>query len=199
MRVALLTLLLGLTLAPWGHSAPPSSTLMFSLLPENDGAQTLISWSLSGPIRDSFAISGGSWTGVGNLFDGAFNSSYFTDSSAETFTVTGAGSFNDLTAATNVQVTQIGIGAYGSSRYIALQWGGATFTTFGNQVSYTPGTDSYVINVPFTAFNPGTYTTSDMRLQGSGMSYTTTVVPEPSAFSLLVLGIGGVAMLRRRG
>ena len=179
-----------------GHAAPPTSSLLFQLSPDSGGTQTLISWSLSGPIRDSFAISGGSWTGVGNLFDGAFNSSYFTDSSAETFTVTGAGSFNDLTAATGVQVTQIGIGAYGSSRYIALQWGGATFTTSGNQVSYTPGTDSYVINVPFSAFNPGTYTTSDLRLQGSGMSYTTTVVPEPSAFSLMMLGLGVLFRLR---
>lgn len=195
MRSILLALLI-LSAIPAVRAAPPTSSLLFQLSPDSGGAQTLISWTLSGPIKDSFAVSNGQWGAVGNLFDGAFNSSYFTNLSAETFAVMGAGTFNDLTAATSVQVTQIGIGAYGSSRYIALQWGGAMFTDSGNQVSYTPGTDSYVINVPFSAFNPGTFTASDMRLQ-SGMSYTTTVVPEPSALSLLALGLGGLILLRR--
>lgn len=197
VRLFLFACILLMTALPSGQAAPPTSSLLFQLSPDSGGAQTLISWTLSGPIKDSFAVSNGQWGAVGSLFDGAFNSSYFTNLSAETFAVTGAGTFNDLTAATSVQVTQIGIGAYGSSRYIALQWGGAMFTDSGNQVSYTPGTDSYVINVPFSAFNPGTFTASDMRLQ-SGMSYTTTVVPEPSALSLLAVGLGVVLCRRRR-
>ena len=63
------------------------------------------------------------------------------------------------------------------------------FTDYGNQVSYTPGTDSYVINVPFSAFNTGTYSTTGMNLQG-GMNFSATVVPEPSALSLLAVGLG---------
>jgi len=189
VRLFLFACILLLTALPSGQAAPPASTLLFQLSPDSGGAQTLISWTFSGPIKDSFALSGGSWTGIGALFDGAFNSSYFTDSSAETYGAAGAGTFNDLTAATSVQVTQIGIGAYGSSRYIALRWGGSMFTDSGNQVSYTPGTDSYVINVPFSAFNTGTYSTTGMNLQG-GMNFSATVVPEPSALSLLAVGLG---------
>ena len=195
MRSILLALLI-LSAVPAVHSAPPTSSLLFQLSPDSGGAQTLISWTFSGPIKDSFALSGGSWTGIGALFDGAFNSSYFTDSSAETFAAAGAGTFNDLTAATSVQVTQVGIGAYGSSRYIALFWGGTSFAVAGNQVQYTAGADSYVINVPFSAFNAGTYTTTGMNVQG-GMNFSTTIVPEPSALSLLALGLGGLILLRR--
>ena len=93
MRSILLAILI-LSAVPAVHSAPPTSSLLFQLSPDSGGAQTLISWTLSGPIKDSFALSGGSWTGIGSLFDGAFNSSYFTDSSAETFAVAGAGSFS---------------------------------------------------------------------------------------------------------
>jgi hypothetical protein len=196
MRSILLAILI-LSAVPAVHSAPPTSSLLFQLSPDSGGAQTLISWTLSGPIKDSFALSGGSWTGIGSLFDGAFNSSYFTDSSAETFAVAGAGSFNDLTAATSVQVTQIGIGAFGSSRYIALFWGGTSFAVAGNQVQYTAGADSSVINVPFSAFNVGTYTATGMNLQG-GMNFSATVVPEPSALSLLAVGLGGLALRRLR-
>ena len=189
--------LLFLTLLALGYQSASASSLLFQLSPDSGGAQTLISWTLSGPIKDSFALSGGSWTGIGSLFDGAFNSSYFTDSSAETFAVAGAGSFNDLTAATSVQVTQIGIGAFGSSRYIALFWGGTSFAVAGNQLQYTAGADSSVINVPFSAFNAGTYTATGMNLQG-GMNFSATVVPEPSAGLLVVLGLSGLLLRRRK-
>lgn len=197
MRNFLLALLFVVSLASFGHSAPPISTLMFSLSPDNNGAQTLISWSFTGPIKDSYAISGGSWQGVGSLFDGAFNSSYFTDSSNDRFTVANAGSLTDLTDSSSVQITQIGIGAYGSSRYIALFWGDSWLGKSGDQFQYTAGTDSYVINVPFTAFNVGTYTSTGMNLQG-GMNFSAAVLPEPSALSLLAIGLGGLAFVRRR-
>ena len=197
VRLFLFAWLLLVPILPSGQAAPPASTLLFQLSPDSGGAQTLISWTFSGPIKDSFALSGGSWTGIGALFDGAFNSSYFTDSSAETYAAAGAGTFNDLTAATSVQVTQIGIGAYGSSRYIALFWGGTSFAVAGNQLQYTAGTDSYVINVPFSAFNTGTYSTTGMNLQG-GMNFSATVVPEPSALSLLAVGLGVVFRRSRK-
>ena len=185
-------------MVPFGHSAPPLNNLMFSLSPDNGGAQTQISWTFAGPIKDDFAIGAGTWGAVGSLFDGAFNSSYFNNSSSEFFPVINAGTITDRTENSIWQITEIGIGAYDSSRYIALFFGGASLAVDGHQVQYMAGIDSYVINVPFSAFNPGTYTSTDDRLQGSGMSYTTTVVPEPSAFSLLVVGLGGLSALRRR-
>ena len=182
--------------------ALPTSNLLFRLSPDSGGAKTLITWSLSGPIRDSYAISIGSWGGIGNYFDGAFNSSYFTSSTAETFAVAGAGSFNNLTTTSSAQLSQILMGTDGSSRFLALSWeenglGGDMSTNTGNQVCYTLGTDSYVINVPFTAFNPGTYTSSDIRFEG-GMNYTTNVVPKPSALSVLAVGFGALACFHRR-
>lgn len=102
--------------------ALPTSNLLFRLSPDRGGAKTLITWSLSGPIRDSYAISIGSWGGIGNYFDGAFNSSYFTSSTAETFAVAGAGSFNNLTTTSSAQLSQILMGTDGSSRFLALSW-----------------------------------------------------------------------------
>jgi len=178
---------------------------MYSLSPENDGAQTRISWSFSGPIKDSSVLSTTDWGGgIGADFKDAFNSSYFTASSLEFFPVTGAGSFNRLSTASSVQIKQIAILASGSSRYIAI-WAteiGDGFVTEigdGGLISYTAGTDSYVIGVPFTAFNAGTWTvTNDYYLQGGDMSFTATIVPEPSALSLLAVGLGVVLRRRRR-
>ena len=75
--------------------------------------------------------------------------------------------------------------------------GGTSFAVAGNQLQYTAGTDSYVINVPFSAFNTGTYSTTGMNLQG-GMNFSATVVPEPSALSLLAVGLGVFLCRRRR-
>ena len=196
MKKICLLIFLGLVSGK-AQAAVTLNSLDFNLSPANGGAQTLISWSVSGPLISSQATADGTWTGIGALFDGAFNTSYFTDASNETYAVANAGTFTDLTASSSVQVNQIGIGAYGSSRYIVLEWGGSSFAQTGNLVNYTAGTDSYVINVPFTAFNPGTYTSSDTRLQG-GMNFTTNVVPEPSALSLLAVGLGVVFRRSRK-
>ena len=194
MKKVLLLILLGL-FSGKSQAAVTLNSLDFNLSPVNGGAQTLISWSVSGPLISSYAISGGTWSGTGALFNGAFDSSSFATS--QTFTVSGAGSFTNLTDSTSVRISTIEFGRFTSLPYILLGWGGTEFLDTGKQVSYTAGLDSYIINVPFTAFNTGTYTSSDTSLQG-GLSYTTNVVPEPSAVSLLAVGLGALAMFPRR-
>ena len=178
-----------------GQSAITISSLDFNLSPVNGGAQTEISWSVSGPLSYNYAFSAGTWSAIGALFDGAFDSSSFVTS--QTFTVSGAGSFTNLSDSTSVRVSTIEFGRFNSSPYIVLGWGGAPFLGDEKQVSYTAGLDSYTINVPFTSFVVGNYSSSDTRLQG-GMNFTTAVVPEPSALSLLAVGLGVVLRNRRR-
>lgn len=194
MKKARFFILLGLFFVH-AHSAITISSLDLNLSPVNGGAQTLISWSVSGPLGSNYAFSGGTWSAIGALFDGAFDSGSFATS--QTFTVSGAGSFTNLTDETSVQVTTIEFGRFSSSPYIVLGWGGAPFLDDGNQVKYTAGLDSYTLDVPFASFVAGTYNSSDARLQG-GMNFSTTVVPEPSALSLLAVGLGGFAILRYR-
>jgi len=194
MKKVLLLILLGL-FSGKGQAAVTLNSLGFNLSPANGGAQTLISWSVSGPLISSQATAVGTWGGIGALFNGAFDASSFVTS--QTFTVSGAGSFTNLSDSTSVQVSTIEFGRFNSSTYIVLGWGGAPFLGDEKQVSYTAGLDSYTINVPFTSFVVGNYSSSDFRLQG-GMNFTTAVVPEPSALSLLAVGLGGLAILRRR-
>lgn len=194
MKKACFLILLGL-FSVQAHSAITMSSLDFNLSPVNGGAQTLISWSVSGPLGSNYAFSGGTWSAIGALFDGAFDSGSFATS--QTFTVAGAGSFTNLTDETSVQVTTIEFGRFSSFPYIVLGWGGAPFLDDGKRVNYTAGLDSYTLNVPFASFVTGTYNSSDTRLQG-GMNFSTTVVPEPSALSLLAAGFVGLAVLHYR-
>jgi hypothetical protein len=67
------------------------------------------------------------------------------------------------------------------------------------QLLYNPGTQSALIPVDFSAFNPGTYQSEE-----SGFDTALTVnliiepVPEPSALALAVVAIFGAVLTRKK-
>lgn len=75
----------------------------------------------------------------------------------------------------------------------------------GDRVTYTPGADSTVIDVPFSSFNPGSYSYIDEAgsdVFGQDVYYNLNVVeatPEPSVLGLSVVsGAAGLFLIRRR-
>jgi hypothetical protein len=64
----------------------------------------------------------------------------------------------------------------------------------GNFLQYTPSTDSYVLNVLFSEFNPGIYSHNYENTPfANGFSTLVNVIPEPSTYALF--GLGGLALL----
>jgi len=94
----------------------------------------------------------------------------------------------------------------GSSYTLDLNLASALGVGGGDLVSYSPGSNSAVINVPFSVFNPGTYSYTQLGHNAGGtgvfnpnINYTLTVtqpVPEPSAIALA--GLGGLSLLAYR-
>jgi hypothetical protein len=62
---------------------------------------------------------------------------------------------------------------------------------------YTPGTQSIIIPVDFSNFNPGTYQSQDSIFNTPLTVNLTVAVPEPSTLAL-VAGTGVIVGLRRR-
>jgi hypothetical protein len=71
----------------------------------------------------------------------------------------------------------------------------------GHQFLYHPGTQSALIPIDFSAFNPGTYQSQQSGFN-TPLSVNLTVgpVPEPSVLTLFSLGgLSGLTLLRRKG
>ena len=68
----------------------------------------------------------------------------------------------------------------------------------GTQLLYNPGTQSAVIPVDFSDFNPGKYQWVELMFD-TALTVNLTVVPEPSTLSLFALsGLGALLHFRRR-
>lgn len=162
------------------------STLDINL--QNDGGNTLVALSWSGDVLTSdTANEDATWSGIGGTFANYLNGG------TQASPLTGFGVFNDLTTD--------GVGTINSVQFIDNS--GTLMLSFffasniaisaGDQIQYVPATDSETISVPFSSFNPGTYSWNTTE----PFNYTVnlTVAPEPSTFALA--GLGGLAALMR--
>jgi hypothetical protein len=184
----------------------PSLTIT---LQDAGNSQTEFSFS-----ANFFAINTGIWvssttiTGISGLeptFSGCINDlgGYTDPVKANAF-----GTFNNPNGSTeggtsSAQLVGLQFVAQGGSAYsVALNWDDTLGIGPGDRVTYTPSTDSTTIDVPFSIFNPGTYSYTEMAGTGAfgqNVNYTLTVVgavPEPSTLVLAVMG--GLLLFRRR-
>lgn len=92
----------------------------------------------------------------------------------------------------------------GSDFLLKLNFGDTLGIGQDDRVTYTPGTDSTVIDVPFSSFNPGSYSyieTAGSGVFGQDVYYNLNVVeaaPEPSTLGLFAVSCAAMAFWVRR-
>jgi hypothetical protein len=123
--------------------------------------------------------------------------------------VSGFGTFNNPngvadggTASAQLGGIQL-VAAGGSSFLLELSLVSTLGVAQGNRVTYAPATDSAIIDVPISIFNPGTYSYAETAGTGGfgQINYNLTVVqavPEPSTWAFLGSGLIGLLMFQRR-
>jgi len=215
-------LVCGFALLGAALSTSAQSTVNYTLT-DAGNSETRVSWNITG----DFVGSGMEWTTVNNTwgmygitgrFGNYLNGSPFS-SPANFYPVVGAGTFSDPTGgntvAPNTTAALAGVTFVNVSGITLL---GVVFSSDfpfvpqiglnnGDRVTYTPGTDSGIIAVPFSDFIPGTYQfilPAGPSINGGGWATTLTenltigVVPEPSTLTLVGLGVSALIVARRR-
>lgn len=90
----------------------------------------------------------------------------------------------------------------GSSYTLSLDLSDGLGIASGDLVNYSPGSNSGLIDVPFSTFNPGTYNYTQVGQWFDGSSdfgpsiiYNLDIVAAPEPFSIALAGLGGLAWL----
>lgn len=211
LQSGLATLACGLI--PFGAAAasPPQTTIEISLQHAGPG-QTALSWSLSG-----YLVSPGGQTLSGNinqvysvsaLFAGLIN-----DLGANTnyIPLSGFGTLSDLNSSASRQFKGIQLDNSGK---ISLFLGDFVSTdqpftplpvSGGDQLHYSAAADYVVLDLPVTAFNPGSYqylnpgeassSQPDLTIFTSDMHVNLTVSPIPEPSTLMLVSSGSSLLL----
>jgi hypothetical protein len=220
MNASLIAVACGLIPLGAAAASPPQTTIGISLQYAGTN-QTVFSWSISG-----YLASPGGQTLSANINDVYDISGYFAglvnDLGANTnyIALSGFGSLTDLNSGASQQFEGL---QFDNAGKISLFLGdfvsaGQPYTPLlvsgGDQLRYTAGADTTVIDVPITAFNPGTYQYEslgeDVSTQPDTTIFTSDVIvnlsvgtiPEPSTLLLASSGSGLLVLtmlLRRRG
>ena len=226
MKKIILTLALAAELISFASSAKADSTLTYNFTPATDPSQTLFTWNFSGDILSSGFIASTAQSGFYTLNAGfgistdTFNtlSSYIASSSSggvtpRWLTVAG-GTITDVTSGQSLTLNQVGpaealsrpgqanpytLTVYMINNIHSANAGGSFNISAGDNLVYTPGTDSIVLNIPFADLPELNKTNS---VQSGGFKGLNTVsivaVPEPSPYALFGLGVLGMLTVLRR-
>ena len=191
---------LSFTAAVWGAN----NNIITYTAADNGSGGTLVTWTVSGGITGNgvgYELSTPYFTGLRVQASGIFNNSYFTNSQVSIGTPDGSYYDNYNTSTTNY------INYYNASH-------SATGDTFGlacdaltsgsvATIQYHAGSQSVNLAIPFSDFNPGTYTTTyNPVAYFSGFTTINlnvlTPVPEPTSIVLVAAGLAALAVRRRR-
>jgi len=183
-----------------GSIVSAAQTTNFFLESAEGGAKSRLSWTFGADWLSAPGVQTNNMNYLGTFAAGAVDPSF----SPASFAVGGAGSYNNTTTSTSFQITQLDFVLMNTSDLVVgLQKANTSVgvSTAGQFVSYTPGTDSYVVNIPFSKFIPGVYAfTNGVTSPANQQTLTITAVPEPSfgATALAGLTCGAYGLLRRR-
>lgn len=197
-------------------ASPPQTTIDISLQNAGSG-QTAVSWSISGylvkPVGQTLSGNINEVYDVSGLFAGLIN-----DLGANTnyIALSGFGTLSDLNSSFSRQFEGI---QFDDSGTISLFLGDFVsadqpytplLVSGGDQLHYSAGADSAVMDVPISSFNPGSYqyinageaisTQPDVTVFTSDviMNLTVDAIPEPSALALAGSGLLVLTMFLRR-
>ena len=182
-------------------AAIAASTTNFLLEAADGGAKSRLSWTFGDDWLSPSGVETKTMSFIGTFGAGAIDPTFVSG----TFAVSGAGSYNNITTGSSFQITNVGLSQMSTSNLviglmqadISVQVSGSA----GQFVSYTPGTDSFVVDIPFSKFVPGIYSISNgVTIPATPQTLTITAVPEPRTW---VMATGGFAyaafeMFRRR-
>jgi len=216
LDASLLALACGLVPLGTLAASPPQTTVGLNLQYAGPG-QTVFSWSVSG-----YLVKPSGQTLSGNINEVYDVSGFFTglvnDLGANTnyIALSGFGILSDLNSSASQQFKGL---QFDNSGKISLLLGDFVsadqpytplLVSGGDQLQYSVGADSMVIDVPITSFNPGSYqyvntgqvisAQPDLTIFTSDviMNLSVGTIPEPSPFMLAGSGLLILTMVLRR-
>jgi hypothetical protein len=171
-------------------AAIAASTTNFLLEAADGGAKSRLSWTFGDGWLSPSSVETKTFSYLGTFGAGAIDPTFVSG----TFAVSGAGSYNNITTGSSFQITNLGfMQSNTSDLIISLMQADISVQVSGSGqfVSYTPGTDSFVVDIPFTKFVPGIYAISNgVTIPATPQTLTITAVPEPVTW---VMATGGFA------
>jgi hypothetical protein len=184
-------------------SAPAQSTWNFYLT-EAGGGNSLVTWNVAGalatPPGSGLMVSGSTLT-VAVSAPGIYTDAYLADGTPQALPTPDGSYFQD--SGTEVYFPIGGFYAENASGNANDSFGLTAFlpprTGPGILLLYNPGTQSAVVPLDFSDFNPGTYQSHE-NIFSTDLTVNLTVesVPEPSTPALIVAAGIGVALARKR-
>jgi hypothetical protein len=203
LPTARVVVIASLVVASWAgswtaHAAPTTTFLLESA---EGGSKSRLSWTFGSDwLSPSSVTPRNSITSVGTYAQAAVDPGTFVSG---TFAVSGAGSYANVTTGSSFQIVTLEFTKMNTNDLVVSlkPAGSGILATSSEQLSYTPGTDSYVVDIPFSRFITGTYAFSNqVTTPSNAQTLTITAVPEPGTLMMGVCGIvcGAWQVFRRR-
>lgn len=205
IKTNLIKLICGLAMLGMAATGMAQSTWNYYISDAGDGF-SLVTWTVTGSLTTSTGsvyTSAGGFGGVYVMAPGIFADDYTGSQGTQNITIHDDSYFYTTELDQDFPIIlYYTYNASGSDNDAFLLLSYSTATE-GQHVIYNAGTESALIPISFSEFNPGTYQT--VLAAGTLFDTATTVnltvgaVPEPSTLALFALGgLGGVFLCRRR-